>query len=289
MYEDATGAGSGKARGRSMRTLLLIILLAFLAGLTATLWALSQWSGIRGLVFGTPPSPPAATRAAALPTVQPQPAGSQPAPDNAARMADLEGRIARIESGASTGAASSRAEGLLIAFAARRALDRGLELGYVEAMLSRHFGDTQPRAVAQVIAASRQPVTLEQLRAGLEEARPGLSGAPADAGIWETAKETLSGLFIVRKADKASPVPDIRFAQAQRCIESGRGDLALADIARWPNRDRAADWMRLARRHIEAHRALDLLEAAAITQQAPSLPTASSASPVPENAAADTF
>ena len=41
-------------------------------------------------------------------------------------------------------------------------------------------------------------------------------------------------------------------------------DQALAEVARLPNRDLAADWMAEAKRHVEAYRALDLLEAAAI-------------------------
>lgn len=262
-------AGDPGRRPRSLRSLLLIVALAFAAGLAATVWGLGESRSARALLLGE--SPPAST----VPPVQqivPVPApGLAPTAEMAVRLADLESRVARLESGAAGQNTSGRAEGLLIAFAARRALDRGLELGYVEGLLNQHFGARQPRAVATIIAASRQPATLEQLRAGLEAARPGLSGVAPDAGWWDRLSDGVSSLFIVRRADTVSPVPDIRIAQAQRFIESGRVDLALAEIARLPNRDKAADWIAMARRHVEAHRALDLLEAAAITQsEAPS-------------------
>jgi hypothetical protein len=248
---------------RSFRSLLLITGLAFAAGLAATIWGLSESPTARSWFLGEAPPMAAVVAPQAPLALAPTLA---PAPEFAGRLADLESRMAKVESGSRAGSSTGRAEGLLIAFAARRALDRGLELGYVEGMLNQHFGQRQPRAVATVIAASRQPATLEQLRAGLETARPGLSGIAPNAGWWDRVKESVSSLFIVRRADTASPVPDIRIAQAQRFIESGRVDLALAEIARLPNRDKAADWMAMARRHVEAHRALDLLEAAAITQ-----------------------
>jgi hypothetical protein len=83
-----------------------------------------------------------------------------------ARVAELEQRLSRItlEAESASGNAS-RAEGLLVAFAVRRALDRGLSLGYLDAQLRLRFGDDQPNAVKTIIDTSREPVTLEQLRA----------------------------------------------------------------------------------------------------------------------------
>jgi hypothetical protein len=51
-------------------------------------------------------------------------------------------------------------------------------------------------------------------------------------------------------------------------------------VARLPNRDLAADWMAKAKRHVEAYRALDLLEAAAII--GPSEPVAPPSIVLPE-------
>lgn len=252
-------------QSRSLRSLLLIVALAFAAGLGLTIWGLSQSDFARNLLLGGPGPAPATVLTAPPPTL-PAPTVST---DLAARLAALEGRVAAVEANGGSGSGAARAEGLLIAFAARRALDRGLELGYVEGLLNQHFGATQPRAVATVIAASRRPATIEQLRSGLEAARPALAGARPDQSWWDQIRSGLASLFIVRRAETASPVPDIRVAQAQRYVEAGRVDLALAEIARLPTRDRAADWLAMARRHVEAHRALDLLEAAAITDSPP--------------------
>ena len=64
-------------------------------------------------------------------------------PQMATRVETLEGKVADIETQAkeATGDAS-RAEGLLVAFAARRALDQGVGLGYIEGLLRERFGGT---------------------------------------------------------------------------------------------------------------------------------------------------
>jgi hypothetical protein len=264
--EDTTAYSTSNARKpRSLRALLLIIALAFTAGISVMGWALSRWDAGRHWLLGTPQSSDAIPAISVTPTLNAAMPAAPPT-DTAQRLAQVEGRLAALESSTvSGGGSSARAEGLLIAFAARRALDRGLALGYVEGMLSQHFGDSQPRAVATIIAASRQPATLDQLETGLIALTPELSGAAPSQGWWEGFKQSLAGLFVVRKQGSASPLPDVRLAQAQRLLENGRADLALAEVARLPNRDKAAAWMAMARRNVEAHRALDLLEAAAIT------------------------
>jgi hypothetical protein len=265
MEEPTVYSTSNARKPRSLRALLLIIALAFIAGISVMGWALSRWDAGRHWLLGTPQLSNAIPAIAVTPTLNPAiPAVSMT--DTAQRLAQVEGRLATLEANTATGGGSSaRAEGLLIAFAARRALDRGLALGYVEGMLSQHFGDSQPRAVATIIAASQEPATLDQLETGLVTLTPALSGSAPNQGWWEGFKQSVAGLFVVRKQGSTSPLPDVRLAQAQRLLENGRVDLALAEVARLPSRDKAAAWMAMARRNVEAHRALDLLEAAAIT------------------------
>ena len=69
----------------------------------------------------------------------------------------------------------------------------------------------------------------------------------------------------MRQAGTVPVDPQSRIDRASRMVDEGRVDLALAEVARLPNRNKARDWMAMARRYAEAHRALDLLEAAAIT------------------------
>lgn len=247
---------------------MILIAVAFVAGLSVMVWALSQWDAGRVWLFGQPTPQGVPPIAYTAPTVLPPVVVSPQLPQDE-RMAMLEARMSRIEArGFSTGD-NARAEGLLIAFAARRALERGIQLGYLEGLLTEHFGESQPRAVATIIAAARQPTTRERIATQLEALAPALGSAPPDQGWWASTRQTLGGLFVVREQGEAPPDPQSRVALAQRHIDGGRVDLALAEIARLPNRNQAVAWMDMSRRYIEAHRALDLLEAAAITIDRP--------------------
>lgn len=253
---------------RSWRMILIVALLSLVAGLGLAGWGVSKSPMLRGWLFGETTNKLAPTitytpRAVAppLPSVTTPNAITT---DIAGRMAELEARVAKVESAAVGAHDSARAESLLIAFAARRALDRGMALGYVEGQLTQYFGQSQPRAVAMIIEAARQPVTLDGLKAGLDAVAPKLVSVDADEGIWDSVKRGFSSLIIVRDSSTPSPEPVDRVARAQAMIAAGRVDQALAEIARLPNRAQAAAWMTGARRHIEAYRALDLLEAAAI-------------------------
>lgn len=253
---------------RSLRRLLLLVAIAFVAGLSVMVWALSQWDTGRAWLFGEAapqPIPPISYRAQPVAA----PALARPVLEPDERMALLEARLSRMEARGFSSGDNARAEGLLIAFAARRALDRGLQLGYLEGLLTEHFGVSQPRAVAIVIAASRQPATREQISAQLAALAPSLDSASGDRGWWQSARESMSGLFVVREKGEVPPDPQSRIAAAQRQVDAGRVDLALAEVARLPDHSKTAGWMDMARRHIEAHRALDLLEAAAITADKP--------------------
>jgi hypothetical protein len=240
----------------------MLALIAFLGGLGLMGWALTSWAPARQLVLGE--AEPQATPATRV-TPQPLPSTAETARLEA-RLQSLEAQLARTpESGPSAGP-SSRAEALLTAFAARRAVDRGLALGYLEASLQQHFGLSQPRAVGMVIAAARRPITIDQLKDGLIALGPKLVTSPADVGVVDRIRDSLSSLIIVRQAGRPSTLPADRLMRAQRLLDGGRVDLALIEVARLPGAARANEWMRDARQMVETHRALDLLEAAAIMQ-----------------------
>ncbi len=251
--------------------MLALIILAFIGGIGAMAWAVSNLDFARNLLQQSP-RPSVAIEAkdqpaprVAQPLTQPIPS-LLPSGDVETRIAEVEARLARIGQSASVASDNAkRAEGLLLAFAARRAIDRGLGLGYVEAQLDGHFGASQPRAVAMIIAASRDPVTIDQLKAELDVLAPKLTSGGANQSWWQSAQASMSNLFIVRDEGAPSPVPVDRLARAQTFIAIGRVDLALAEVARLPGRENAATWIAKARRQIEANRALDLIEAAALT------------------------
>ncbi len=207
----------------------------------------------------TPPPPPAPPAAPLTATQE----GTI-----ATRLSLLEDRLARIgvaADGASGNAA--KAEAMLLALAARRALDRGLPLGVIEAQLRLRFGETQPVAVAAIIAAGRAPLTEDELAAQLGELRGQLDSAP-DAGIIDRIRSSIDSLIVIRPSGTPSPTPANRFARAMHALERGRIDLAIVEVeamAGATDPDVAA-WLRTARLRNDASRALDLIESAALLE-----------------------
>ncbi|GMM92745.1 hypothetical protein [Qipengyuania sp. MTN3-11] len=182
------------------------------------------------------------------------------------RLAAAEQRLDRLslQSQAAAGNAA-RAEGLLIAFAARRALEKGAELGFLADQLRLRFGDALPNAVRTVVAASRDPITIDQLIARLDGLAPEL--AESDAGFsWERLRSELATLFVVRRESTPSPQPQRRVERARLFLQSGRIDAAVAEVSALPGAARAQDWIADAERYAAALEALDLIETAAVLE-----------------------
>lgn len=252
-------------QNRGFGAVLFAVLLAFLLGALAVGFAV--WKGVVPL----PPTRPAKL---AVPAAAPSPipsAGPGPAA-LAAHQDSLEGRLAALErrldslnskADAASGNAA-RAEALMVAFAARRALDRGAPLGYLEDQLRLRFGNAQPNAVATVIEAGKSPVTLDQLLAGLDSLAPALTEAPPTEGAWSRLKRELAGLFVIRREAAPSPAPVAILTHARIMLEAGRIEDATAELRRLPGAAGATDWFTAARRFDDAHRALDVLETSAV-------------------------
>jgi len=276
-------------RRRSPLRPLLIPGLAFLLGLGAMGYLLGQWDSAARMIGVAPavaePQPAPAASAPAPARSAPAPAPSPGAPEQividpeiARRVAALEQRLGQVgtEARAASGDAD-RAEGLLVAFAARRALDRGTSLGFLEALLRQRFGATQPRAVGMIILAARNPVTLQELQLGLQQAGPRLAGPPPDASWWESITAELGSLIIIRREGTPSTQPVERLARATQRLEAGQVEVALAEVMRIPGHDNAADWVRKARLYVAARNALDTIETAALLEPRTPPPTAAPA------------
>ncbi|WP_207796559.1 hypothetical protein [Sphingomonas oleivorans] len=280
-------------RRRPLLTVLMIALLAFAGGLAAAVYALTNWDEAASLVAlekkgSAPPPAPRPVETAPMTAVAPVPQVQPTAPELEARIGRIEEQLQQIDIRASAASGNAdRAEGLLLAFAARRALDRGVPLGYMEGLLRERFGGTEPQAVAAVIAAARQPVTLEELQTGLERIAPKLAVAPAEEGWWAGFRRELGQLIVVRRSEVPSAVPADRLARARRQLEGGHVDLALAEVARLPGHAIAADWIAMARRYSGARNALDRIETAALLQPHPApVPAAPAEDAVPAPAPA---
>ena len=183
------------------------------------------------------------------------------------RVAAMEQRLAQIDLRTQAAAGNAaRAEGLLVTFAARRSLERGVPLGYLADQLRLRFGDAQPNAVRTVIEVSRDPVTLDRLIARLDGLAPELAEAPPREGGLRWLSRELGELFVVRREDAPSPEPTRRLERARLFLESGRAEAAVSEVRNLPNAAGAVDWIADAQRYAAAQRALELLETAALLE-----------------------
>lgn len=252
--------------GMSWSARLLIGLVLILAGAGAATWGLARYQPAARL-FGVAPAQPKATAKAQL--IGSPRAGQAEAvslaPSTDQRVAEIEDRLARVENATHrTEGSVGRADALVVAFAARRAIDRGVALGYLENLLVERFGRQHQRAVATIITSSHDPVRLNDLIAEYETLGPELRRGGPQQSWWNDFKRELGSLVEVHKASQPSPSPDARYNRAAQRLASGDVDQALAETMRLPGAARAETWVSKARRYILAHRALDEIESAAL-------------------------
>ena len=250
-------------RRSTMGLWIAVILIAFIGGIGATLWgtgALQRWwtEGSAAPVAAVDPSAVAPSQAGGALTQ--------------ASVSDLDGKVAALSArldNLSTqamlaGDRAGKAEAMLIAFAARRALDNGAPLGYLENELRARFGEAQPKAVATIITAADEPVTLIDLQGAFDELTPALMGRRDEGDWWTATKRELANLVIIRKASSPSPLPEKALQRARSLLAAARVEAAIAEVEGLPGRANADAWLQMARRYNEARRALDVVESAAI-------------------------
>lgn len=182
------------------------------------------------------------------------------------RLIAAEQRLAQLDLQAQAASGNAaRAEGLLIAFATRRSINRGAELGYLADQLRLRFGDAMPNAVDTVIAFSRNPVTVDVLIARLDGIAPRLTDASNETALQRIQRE-LGELFVIRRESTPSPQPSRRIERARYFLESGRVDRAIEEVRNLPGATNARAWIQNAERYAAAQRALDLIETAAVLE-----------------------
>ncbi len=259
-------------KGTGWTARLLIGFALILAGAAAATWGLARSDSAARFLGVVEHSQPAET-VAELPGQPPerQAAALQatvPDPAFADQIAELQARIRRIESDSEEVQGSAgRADALLIAFAARRAVDRGVALGYLEPLVLNRFGANHPQAVAAIVTTSRTPVRLTELIAGYQDLEPQLLGPAPDEGLWTGIQRGFSSLVSVRRSETPSSRPQARYERAKAHLMSGEVDAALAETMRLPGAPRAREWIASARRYVAVHRALDQIESAALLGQ----------------------
>lgn len=170
---------------------------------------------------------------------------------------------------------SARTEAMLVAMAARRAIAAGAPLGDLAPRLQNSFGTSQPQALARVIAADRERLTPPILLAEFDRIAPDLAREPEMN--WKGLQQEVATLFVLRRGDAAAPDGDAGVQRARDFIASGNVESALRFIERMPGAAYAPAFIQRARRYVETQKALDALEAAALTMPVtpvvPSTPT----------------
>lgn len=271
----------GRTR-RSARPVVIGMLATFALG--AGLAGYGVYRFADRLPGAQPPVVAAASLPAAAPDVDPSPSPSVTARAEAReaveaaqivaqqqggldqRLAAAEQRIARLDLQAQAASGNAaRAEGLLIAFSARRTLERGNNLGYLGDQLRLRFGDAMPNAVNTIIDFGRRPVTLDQLIASLDRLAPDLTQTTQRVS-WARLRDEFASLFVVRRETTPSPQPTRRLERARLFLQSGRVEAAIAEVQHLPGVDGAAGWIADARRYAAAQGALELIETAAVLE-----------------------
>ncbi len=251
--------------GMKFKHILILLLLAFVGGIIGAGWLanrLGYWDGNFTAEVAAVPKSVAVRPVAPFSNVEPR--------DDT--VASIENRLTQINADAAAASGNAaRAEGLLIAFAARRAIDSGAPLGYLADQLRLRFGSTQPQAVATILSASQAPVTLEILQAELQALDNVLVTGNRDAGIWATVSKEFSELFVLRKDGAPSPAPTQRMLRAHTLVESGNVAGAISEVSAMPGASAAQAWLTKARRYAQARKALDLLERSALVAAAPAV------------------
>jgi hypothetical protein len=254
--------------GWGARVLIAIVLM--LVGAAAATWGLAHFStaakylGVATEVEAPQPQQSPIPLVVAQQNAAPQDSATLN-PAIAEQIGQLQSRLQRVESeNAQVQGSAGRADALLIAFAARRAIERGVSLGYLEPLLVDRFGAQHPQAVASIVTGSRNPIRLTELIAGYQDLEAQLVGPPPNEGLWTGIKRSFSSLITVHRSDRPSNQPQARYDRAVSYLMAGEVDSALAETMRLPGAPRARDWVDSARRYVAVHRSLDEIESAAL-------------------------
>ena len=278
MMSDVPRDRAAATRGLRIGVVSVLVALALLIGLALGVVLVRRQSAATDLAAPATTDPATPAAVPTLTTAPPASVAAQPVTDPAAlaaRETALAGQVAALEARAAALAASAdgaggqaaRAEALLTVVTARRLIDKGAGLGALDAQLSARLGAAQPRAVAIVREAARQPVTLEGLQQGLEALGPLLTTG-ANRGWAESVRQGLRTLIVLRRVGAPSALPADRLARAGRLLGQEQVESARAEVTRLPGAGQAGPWLDAARRYVLAREALDVLENAALSGQA---------------------
>lgn len=266
MTDFSTSAAPARS-GMRFKHILLLSVIAFGGGIGASWWLANSYGWL-----GSDAPLASAAPAKSEPTVAPAPQVVMPLAPTSEDAAIVAGNAAG-------------AEGLLVAMAARRAIDNGTPLGYLTDQLRLRFGSSQPQAVVTILQASQAPVTVQRLQSELTGIEHLLVTGTREETLWATIQREFSELFVLRKSDSPSSAPTQRMLRTHAFVESGNISGAIAEISAMPGAAAPAvqTWLGRAKAYDQTRKALDALERSALA--APPIMVAPSAPAAPETAA----
>ncbi len=274
-----TVKNNGRA-GASLKTVLALFLVAFIGGIALAGWLISKYD-----LLGNKPASNQLAQLSPLNTngqaaqnrtvsgavtpaaraINDSAAAAALANDDMSqRVQDMELRLSRIFVQAEQASGNAaRAEGLLIAFAVRRALDQGRSLGYLEAQLQQRFGLSHPAEVKVIREFTRDPLTRDMLETELDDFSSH-SFADKHNSFWASLGEEFSNLFTIRRSGSSPTDSESRLKRAQKYAASGNIAATIAEVEKLSRSDKIDSWLVKARRYAAAQSALDRLERAAL-------------------------
>ena len=181
------------------------------------------------------------------------------------RVDSLDNRLAQIDSQAQQlSGNATRTEAMLIAFAARRAIDSGSRLGYIKNQLQTRFINSNADDVKVIIEAGDNPVRLSALQNQLENGARFLLQSDDDKSTWDVIKKEISELIIIRPANSRPSQTEQRLAQIKMDLNNRDVKNAISKMEEMPGAINAREWISYARRYIKVQEALDAIEKTAI-------------------------
>ena len=278
--------------GMRLRTLIIFIFIAFIGGIIAAGWAITKYD-----LFQSKPNNISADKADDIITLNPEtiaaPSTSRQPITNGdthqvnnsneadtiiqrqnnnvndqlinERVDSLDNRLAQIDSQAQQVSGNAdRTEAMLIAFAARRAIDSGSTLGYIKDQLQARFISSNGDDVKVIIEAGDNPVRLSALQNQLENNAEFLLKTNDDKSTWDIIKKEISELIVIRSTNSQPLQAEQRLAQIKTALSNRDVKSAITEMEQMPGAANAQEWITYARRYIKVQEALDAIEKTAI-------------------------
>jgi hypothetical protein len=158
---------------------------------------------------------------------------------------------------------SAHTEAMLLAIAARRAVENGKSLYTLLPRLQKAFGQTNPKALATLAESGEQPLSNAALLAEFETLGPQLA-RPAGTG-WDRIRYELETLFVIRRGDRAPSPSSARLERIKQNLILGETATALRLVRGLPGAPNGADWIAKANKAVAVKVALDTLDNAAMS------------------------